>query len=180
MFYCGREERSADGLSCNSSWSNPRDGAGTRQNLSTRADSSPDEEQVSMSDRDANCSTLTYGRYEEELARLRHELEQRGGPPQGPHAGPAQPPPPAIGHGPANLFQGIMAGAGGQGGPGLAPPPQEQPGQPAMPGQLQPQGPPGLNQPPGPPHNPFAYPQPQGPGINGESVSRHAVNRTKC
>ncbi|KAK4548509.1 hypothetical protein LTR36_009419 [Oleoguttula mirabilis] len=106
-------------------------------------------------------------KYEEELGRLRHELEQRGGPSQGPHAGPAQPPPPAIGHGPANLFQGIMAGAGGQGGPGLAPPPQEQPGQPGMPGHMQAQGPPGLNQPPGPPHNPFAYPQPQGPGING-------------
>ncbi|CAK3940225.1 Transcriptional repressor rco-1 [Lecanosticta acicola] len=106
-------------------------------------------------------------KYEEEIARLRHELEQRGGPSQGPHAAPSQPPPPAIGHGPANLFQGIMAG--GQGGPGLAPPPQEQQGQPGMPGHMQGQGPPGgLNPPPGPPHNPFAYGQPQGPGgMNG-------------
>ncbi|EMC97358.1 hypothetical protein BAUCODRAFT_33079 [Baudoinia panamericana UAMH 10762] len=105
-------------------------------------------------------------RYEEEIARLRHELEQRGGPSAGNHSGPAQPPPPAIGHGPANLFQGIMAG-GGQGGPGLAPPPQEQQGQPGMPGHMQGQGPPGLNAPPGPPHNPFAYGQPQAQGING-------------
>ncbi|KAI7154458.1 WD40 repeat-like protein [Hortaea werneckii] len=106
-------------------------------------------------------------KYEEELARLRHELEQRGGPAQGPH-GPNQPPPPAIGHGPANLFQGIMAG-GQQGGPGLAPPPQDQHGQPGMPGHMQ-QAPPGLSGPPGGPHNPFAYgaPQPAGPGgMNG-------------
>ncbi|KAK5167356.1 general transcription repressor [Saxophila tyrrhenica] len=105
--------------------------------------------------------------YEEELARLRHELEQRGGAPPGAHAGPSQPPPPAIGHGPANLFQGIMTGAGGQGGPGLAPPPQDQQGAPGMPGHMQGQAPPGLNVPPGPPHNPFGYNQPQGPGING-------------
>ncbi|EME42870.1 hypothetical protein DOTSEDRAFT_72346 [Dothistroma septosporum NZE10] len=105
-------------------------------------------------------------KYEEEIARLRHELEQRGGPSGGGHAAAPQPQPPAIGHGPANLFQGIMAG--GQGGPGLAPPPQEQQGQPGMPGHMQGQGPPGLNPPPGPPHNPFAYGQPQaGPSLNG-------------
>ena len=114
---------------------------------------------------------LTQGRYEEEIARLRHELEQRGGPAQGPHAGPSQQPPPAIGHGPANLFQGIMAG-GGQGGPGLAPPPQDQSGQPGMPGHMQGHAPPGMSAPPGPPHNPFAYGQPQGPGINGRFVSQ--------
>lgn len=109
-------------------------------------------------------------RYEEEIARLRHELEARGGPSQSQHGGPSQPPPPSIGHGPANLFQGIMAG-GGAGGPGLAPPPQEQAGQPGMPGHMQAQGPPGLNQPPGPPHNPFPYPQAQqGPGVNGKSA----------
>lgn len=108
---------------------------------------------------------IKHFRYEEEIARLRHELEQRGGPSQGPHSGPSQPPPPAIGHGPANLFQGIMAG--GQHGQGLAPPPQEQQGQPGLPGNMQAQGPPGLNQPPGPPPNPFAYPQAPGPGING-------------
>lgn len=107
-------------------------------------------------------TTLTTFRYEEEIARLRHELEQRGGPSQGPHgASSSQPAPPAIGHGPANLFQGIMAG--GAGGPGLAPPPQEQQGQPGMPGHMQGQMPPSLNAPPGPPHNPFAYGQLQGP-----------------
>ncbi|KAF2720517.1 WD40 repeat-like protein [Polychaeton citri CBS 116435] len=107
--------------------------------------------------------------YEEELARLRHELEQRGGPSQSGHAGPSQPPPPAIGHGPANLFQGIMAGNAAPGGPGLAPPPQEQQGQPGMPGHLQAQGPqPGLSAPPGPPTHPFAYGQPPAPGgVNG-------------
>lgn len=108
---------------------------------------------------------LTHCRYEEEIARLRHELEQRGGPSAG-GGGPSQPPPPAIGHGPANLFQGIMAGSAAQGGPGLAPPPQEQQGQPGMPGHMQGQAP-GFNPPPGPPHNPFAYGQPQGPGLNG-------------
>ncbi|KAK4501302.1 hypothetical protein PRZ48_007109 [Zasmidium cellare] len=107
-------------------------------------------------------------KYEEEIARLRHELEQRGGPSQGPHAAPSQPPPPAIGHGPANLFQGIMAG--GAGGPGLAPPPpQDQQGQAGMPGHMAPGGgPPGLNPPPGPPHNPFAaYGQQPPAGLNG-------------
>jgi glucose repression regulatory protein TUP1 len=110
---------------------------------------------------------LTDFRYEEEIARLRHELEQRGGPAGGP-AGPSQPQPPAIGHGPANLFQGIMAGSAAAGGPGLAPPPQEQQGQPGMPGHMQAPGAPGFNAPPAPPHNPFAYGgQPQGPGVNG-------------
>lgn len=111
---------------------------------------------------------LTVCRYEEEINRLRAELEQRGGPSQGGAGGSQHPAPPTIGHGPANLFQGIMANAG-QGGPGLAPPPQEQPGQPGLPGHMQGQAPPGLNAPPGPPHNPFAYGQPQaGPGgING-------------
>ncbi|KAK0968325.1 general transcription repressor [Friedmanniomyces endolithicus] len=105
-------------------------------------------------------------KYEEEIQRLHHELEQRGGPAQPGHGANAQPPPPAIGHGPANLFQGIMAG-GGQGGPGLAPPPQDQQGQPGLPGHMQSQGPPGLNAPPGPPNNPFAYGQPQVPALNG-------------
>ncbi|KAI9757839.1 MAG: hypothetical protein M4579_003275 [Chaenotheca gracillima] len=69
-------------------------------------------------------------RYEEEIANLRRQLEQRGGPAPslhmaGPHdAGPSQAPPPSIGHGPSNLFGGIMAPPGGQ---TLAPPPQEQP-----------------------------------------------------
>ncbi|KAL8720717.1 MAG: hypothetical protein Q9225_002451 [Loekoesia sp. 1 TL-2023] len=72
-------------------------------------------------------------RYEEDIARLRHELEARGGPPSHvsinglpPHAGVPQPQPPAIGHGPSNLFGGIMANPPGQGAPGLVPPTQEQ------------------------------------------------------
>ncbi|KAF2457078.1 WD40-repeat-containing domain protein [Lineolata rhizophorae] len=77
-------------------------------------------------------------KYEEEITRLQRELEARGGP-SGSHAmahgPPAQPPPPSIGHGPSNLFGGIMSGnaaggaggAGGQAGqhPSLAPPPPE-------------------------------------------------------
>ncbi|KAL8847209.1 MAG: hypothetical protein Q9221_007735 [Calogaya cf. arnoldii] len=72
-------------------------------------------------------------RYEEDVARLRHELEARGGPPSHvnisglpPHAGISQPQPPAIGHGPSNLFGGIMANPPGQGAPGLVPPTQDQ------------------------------------------------------
>lgn len=103
-------------------------------------------------------------RYEEENARLRRELEARGGPSASSH-NPNQPPP-SIGHGPANLFQGIMAGAAGQGGPGLAPPPQDQPPQgQGLPGHLQ-QGPPGLNPAPGPPQHFGGYGQPA-PGVNG-------------
>ncbi|KAI4278414.1 MAG: hypothetical protein L6R35_006097, partial [Caloplaca aegaea] len=72
-------------------------------------------------------------RYEEDIARLRHELEARGGPPSHvnisglpPHAGVPQPQPPSIGHGPSNLFGGIMANPPGQGAPGLVPPTQDQ------------------------------------------------------
>lgn len=120
---------------------------------------------------------LTIPRYDEEVQHLRRELEARGGaaaaariggPPQ--HAGPAQAPPPSIGHGPSNLFGGIMAGQGGQGGPGLAPPPppQDQPQQ-GPPQHQMPQPPPGLQQgPPAsqqPPFQPSGYPQ--GPAPNG-------------
>lgn len=112
-------------------------------------------------------------RYDEDVARLHRELEARGGPPlsahlSGPsqHSGPSQPPPPSIGHGPSNLFGGIMANPGGQGGPGLATP-QEQPQQPP-PAHQMPQPPPGpqsqgpsqLQQPSFP-----GYPQPS--AING-------------
>lgn len=70
--------------------------------------------------------------YEAEIRVLRHELESRGvqpisshlaGPAQ--HAGPSQAPPPALGHGPSNLFGGIMTN---QGGYGPAPPPTASPG----------------------------------------------------
>lgn len=72
---------------------------------------------------------LLVASYEAEIRMLRHELESRGvqtvsshiaGPAQ--HAGPTQAPPPALGHGPSNLFGGIMANQGGNA-PGLAPPP---------------------------------------------------------
>lgn len=59
-----------------------------------------------------------------------------------------------------------MAGSAAQGGPGLAPPPQE-PQQPqGMPPHLGPQGPPGLNPAPGPPQHFGGY-QP-GPAVNGK------------
>lgn len=72
-----------------------------------------------------------FNSYETEIRILRHELESRGvqtipthigAPTQ--HAGPSQAPPPALGHGPSNLFGGIMANQGGSG-PGLAPPPPQ-------------------------------------------------------
>lgn len=120
-------------------------------------------------------SKLKFSRYEEDIARLRRELEARGGPSQSSHGGPSQPPPPSIGHGPANLFQGIMAGATAQGGPGLAPPPQEQPQAQNLPGHMA-QGPPGLNPAPGPPQHPFGvYGQPV-PGVNGMVSLPSAAN----
>lgn len=108
---------------------------------------------------------LIMTRYEEEVARLRHELESRGGASHlGAPSHSAQPPP-SVGHGPSNLFGGIMAGAAGQGGPGLAPPPQEQPQNQNLPGHM-PQGPPGLNPPPGPPQPSFGG-YPPAPSANG-------------
>ncbi|KAH9873004.1 hypothetical protein J1614_005400 [Plenodomus biglobosus] len=105
-------------------------------------------------------------KYEDRIAQLEREVEARGGPSQNSqHHGPSQPQPPQIGHGPSNLFGGIMAGSAAQGGPGLAPPPQE-PQQPqGMPPHLGPQGPPGLNPAPGPPQHFGGY-QP-GPSVNG-------------
>ncbi|KAF2463754.1 WD40 repeat-like protein [Lindgomyces ingoldianus] len=104
-------------------------------------------------------------KYEDEIARLQRELEARGGPSQSSqHHGPSQPPPPSIGHGPSNLFGGIMAGSAAQGGPGLAPPPQEPPQPQGLPPHM-PQGPPGLNTAPGPPQHFGGY-QP-GPSVNG-------------
>ncbi|KAF9082441.1 proteinral transcription repressor [Mortierella sp. AD031] len=61
--------------------------------------------------------------WEEEVARLRQEVEQRGGAAQPPHPHQhSQPPPPNIGQGHSNLFGGIISG--GPGGPGLIAPPQ--------------------------------------------------------
>ncbi|KAF2257501.1 transcriptional repressor rco-1 [Lojkania enalia] len=104
-------------------------------------------------------------KYEDEIARLQRELEARGGPSQSSqHHGPSQPPPPSIGHGPSNLFGGIMAGSANQGGPGLEPPPQQPQQQPGLPAHI-PQGPPGLNPAPGPPQHFGGYPA--GPSVNG-------------
>jgi glucose repression regulatory protein TUP1 len=108
-------------------------------------------------------------KYEDRIAQLEREIEQRGGPAQNSqHHGPSQPQPqpPQIGHGPSNLFGGIMAGSASQGGPGLAPPPQEAQQQQGMPPHLGPQGPPGLNPAPGPPQHFGGYQQP-GPAANG-------------
>lgn len=119
-------------------------------------------------------------RYEEEVQHLRRELEARGGiqpariggPPQ--HAGPPQAPqPPALGHGSTNLFGGIMAGQGGQGAPGLAPPapPDQQQGPPQ---HQMPQPPPGLQQGPPPTQQQPqhfqapAYPQPAPNGYGAQ------------
>ncbi|KAG0056525.1 general transcription repressor [Gryganskiella cystojenkinii] len=64
-----------------------------------------------------------YHMYEEEVVRLRREVEQRGGVVQQPHQmSHNQGPPPTIGQGHANLFGGIISG--GPGGPGLTAPPQ--------------------------------------------------------
>lgn len=82
-----------------------------------------------------------FNSYETEIRVLRLELESRGvqtipshvgAPTQ--HAGPSQAPPPALGHGPSNLFGGIMANQGGSG-PGLAPPPPPPPPQDQQPPQ---------------------------------------------
>jgi len=108
-------------------------------------------------------------RYEEDIARLRHEIEARGGPPSHvgvsglpPHGGISQPAPPAIGHGPSNLFGGIMANPPGQGNPGLVPPSQDQ--------QQQQQGPPQHQMPQpqqGQQQGPYQGNYPQPPVVNG-------------
>ena len=105
-------------------------------------------------------------RYEDDISRLRHELEARGGPPSHvslsglpPHGGPSQNQPPSIGHGPSNLFGGIMANPPGQGNPGLVPLSQDQ--QQGPPQNQMPQPPPGLHQPPFPNYQ-------GGPPVNGK------------
>lgn len=109
-------------------------------------------------------------RYDEDIARLRHEIEARGGPPSHvgvsglpPHGGVSQPAPPAIGHGPSNLFGGIMANPPGQGNPGLVPPSQDQQ-------QQQQQGPPPHQMPQpqqGLQSGPYQGNYPQPPVVNG-------------
>lgn len=110
----------------------------------------------------------TTPRYEQDIARLRHELESRGGPPSHvgvsglpPHGGVSQSQPPAIGHGPSNLFGSIMTNPPGQGNPGLVPLSQD---------QQQPQGPPQnqMPQPPGGLHQQPPFPNYPGAPVNGE------------
>ncbi|KAK7206065.1 WD40-repeat-containing domain protein [Myxozyma melibiosi] len=75
--------------------------------------------------------------YEEEIARLKRELEARGGhipasvqsvsqgapvPPQQPASGASSAAPPSLGHSSSNVFQGIMSGQSGPTGAALAPP----------------------------------------------------------
>ncbi|KAI9808521.1 MAG: transcriptional regulatory protein rco1 [Sarcosagium campestre] len=109
-------------------------------------------------------------KYDDEIARLHRELDARGGaalPQVGgpPHnAATSQPQPPSIGHGPSNLFGGIMTNHGGQGGPGLVPPPQDQQ-QPPPPHHM-PQPPPPVQQPPQTQQPPFSGYQ-QAPSANG-------------
>lgn len=102
---------------------------------------------------------------------LRHELESRGiqtisshisGPAAAGHAPSGQAPPPALGHGPSNLFGGIMTNPAGSG-PGLAPPaPQDQ-----QPPQHALQQPASVAQPgaPQPPQSSFGYQR--GAAVNG-------------
>lgn len=114
-------------------------------------------------------SILTrFNRYEEEIAMLRRELEARGGsgniPPHGSqNANPNQPPPPAIGLGPSNLFGTIMSHGSGQGGPGLAPPPTDT--------QQQQQAPPHQIPPPNIPQIPQQTPQ--GPSQQQQQQGQH-------
>ncbi|KAI5803132.1 WD40-repeat-containing domain protein [Geopyxis carbonaria] len=102
-------------------------------------------------------------KYEDEIQRLSRELEARGGAHVQQHPPNSAPPPapPSIGHGPRDLFGGIMSG-GGQGGPGLAPPQQQDVQQPQHqippPTALQQQQPP-PNQPPQQPQPTPGYPQ---------------------
>ena len=125
---------------------------------------------------DQECAKGAGLRYDDEIARLHHELEARGGPPSHvgisglpTHGGVSQPQPPAIGHGPSNLFGGIMANPPGQGNPGLVPPSQEQQQPQVPPPHQMPQQPPGLQQP-----SYQGYPQPSNMG-NGKisQTNRH-------
>lgn len=75
----------------------------------------------------------------------------------------AQPAPPAIGHGPSNLFGGIMANPPGQGNPGLVPPSQDQQQQQGPPPHQMPQPQQGLQS------GPYQGNYPQPPVVNGKT-----------
>ena len=99
---------------------------------------------------------------------LRHELEQRGVQPVSSHIAPSQhtgpqAQPPSLGHGPSNLFGGIMTNQGGSG-PGLAPPPSQD----QQPSQHTLQQPASAPQ-PGAPQPPQSFPGGYQPGaaVNG-------------
>ncbi|KAF8248884.1 WD40 repeat-like protein [Wilcoxina mikolae CBS 423.85] len=118
-------------------------------------------------------------KYEDEIARLTRELEARSTHGHG-GAPPPQPAPPSIGHGPRDLFGGIMSGQGGQGGPGLAPPQQQQqqqdPQQQQPPQHIQPPPPAAIqqlppNQPPQQPQPVSGYPQQGQSFLNGENAA---------
>lgn len=124
---------------------------------------------------------------------MHRELEARGGNPRpsaiavtSQNQGPSQQAPPSLGHGPSNLFSGIMAG---QVAPGLVPPsqadqhlppqhhmPQPPPGPPNLqgppPGPSNLQGPP----PPPPPQAQFQGAYSQGPAPNGYSQPPTSTN----
>ncbi|KAI9719012.1 MAG: general transcription repressor [Chrysothrix sp. TS-e1954] len=111
--------------------------------------------------------------YENRIDHLQRELERRGGPMHGAPQHPGQPQPPSVGHGPRDLFGGIMAGAGGaQGDPRLAPPPQEPPQHQGLPAHLTQVS--GLNTGPQPPTHQPSYPNYNGPAMNGSYSSSHA------
>ncbi|KAI1906202.1 general transcription repressor [Ophidiomyces ophidiicola] len=109
-------------------------------------------------------------KYEGEIRALRMELESRGihlppshvgGPPT--HGGLSQAPPPALGHGPSNLFGGIITNQGG-GPPALAPPPPQDQQQPPQHSMQQPAS--GAQGPPQPQQGAFGGYQPNS-GVNG-------------
>ncbi|KAK9368441.1 WD40-repeat-containing domain protein [Lipomyces kononenkoae] len=112
--------------------------------------------------------------YEEEITRLKRELETRG--PHVPATLPPAPgapvpppgsqvPPPSLGHSSSSVFQGIMSGQSGPTGPSLAPP-QENMHQQQQPPQQQPQQP--QQQPPPPPPPQQGPPPGIQPGIGGQ------------
>ncbi|KAG0322376.1 general transcription repressor [Dissophora globulifera] len=95
---------------------------------------------ISELERKHEAMKSQYHLYEEEVVRLRSQVEQREGGLQPHHPHPhSQAPPPNIGQGHSNLFGSIISGV--PGGPGLIAPPQMiDPSQQQHPGQLPPQG----------------------------------------
>ncbi|KAJ9080183.1 transcription repressor [Entomophthora muscae] len=108
--------------------------------------------------------------YEEEIMRLRREIEQRGGhPPGGPGTGHPQHPPPNIGHGPSSLFGSIVGAPPQLIDPSQTQQPQQHPSFPP-PSSSNPTGSHYLNGgPPGSQPPPLSHPSqipPGGPGLH--------------